>query len=78
MLLNRATISSSSTLLVRSLSLPSSESAKAFKMGFCLYILGAVHFLAFAELSSPREPPLKIKSRQNYGMNTPKVKQTVS
>lgn len=72
MLLNRATISSSSTLLVRSLSLPSSESAKAFKMvGFLPLYLGAVHFLAFAGLSSPREPPLKIKSRQNYGMNAP-------
>ena len=50
---NRPTPSSSSMLLVRSASLPRSESANAFQMlgfFFCLCIWGAVHFLACVEL----------------------------
>lgn len=42
--LNRATISSSSTLLVRSLSLPSSERAKALKVVFA-FAYGEQHVL---------------------------------
>lgn len=78
--LNRATISSSSTLLVRSLSLPSSERAKALKVVFAFAYGGTARFLVSLELgvSSLREQPLKIRSRQNYGMNILQVKLGVS
>lgn len=68
--LSRTTISSSSTLLVGSLSLPSSERAKALAVVLPLHIGNSSFSCLFsAWVSSLREPPLKIRSRQNCGMN---------